>query len=88
MTVEISPPGSGYVQSNPSLIDCPDACVRPWDPGRTGRDMRTSDGSPAPSCPGTGSCTLMTDGFVTVTAKFGGSYRPPVAPPAPLPPEL
>ena len=34
LTVDVKPWGGGYVRSNPYLIDCPLACVRPFDLNR------------------------------------------------------
>src|SRR5262245_66541425 len=34
VTVDVQPWGAGYVRSTPYLIDCPLACVRPYEPGR------------------------------------------------------
>ena len=35
LTVDVKPWGGGYVRSDPYLIDCPMACIRPFD--RTAR---------------------------------------------------
>ena len=34
VTVDVEPWGAGYVRSTPYLIDCPLACIRPFDAGR------------------------------------------------------
>lgn len=34
LTVDVRPWGGGYVRSTPYLIDCPLACIRPFDGGR------------------------------------------------------
>ena len=34
VTVDVEPWGGGYVRSTPYLIDCPLACIRPFDAGR------------------------------------------------------
>jgi hypothetical protein len=34
LTVDVEPWGGGYVRSTPYLIDCPLACIRPFDAGR------------------------------------------------------
>ncbi len=88
MTVDVQPWGGGYVRSTPYLVDCPLACIRPFDPGR--EVMLTAyptsgftfvawtgvcAGQPNP-------CTLTTSGAtMDVTAVFSGHYVPPPAPP-------
>ena len=94
VTVDVEPWGGGYVRSTPYLIDCPLACVRPFDAGRevTFTAYPTSgftfeswigpcEGQPNP-------CTLTTSGAeLGVTAVFSGFYVPP-APPSPPGPAL
>jgi hypothetical protein len=89
VTVDIEPLGAGYVRSTPYLIDCPLACIRPFDPGRE----VTLTAYPTPgftfqswtgACAGRPNpCTLTTSGdALGVTAVFSGSYVPP-SPPSP-----
>jgi hypothetical protein len=87
VTVDVEPWGSGFVQSTPYLIDCPLACIRPFDQGRevtfTARPtsgftfaswIGPCEGQPNP-------CTLTLSGAtVDVGAVFTGRYIPP--PPA------
>ncbi|HEY1318490.1 MAG TPA: hypothetical protein VGF10_14810 [Gaiella sp.] len=89
VTVDASPWGGGYVRSAPYLIDCPLACVRPFDQGR---DV-TFTAYPTPgftfdswqgACAGQANpCSLKIAGAtLDVTAVFTGHYVPP-PPPAP-----
>ncbi len=84
LTVDVQPWGGGYVRSTPYLIDCPLACVRPFDPGR---DV-TLTAYPTPgfafaswtgACEGQPNpCTLRTSGAaLDATAVFTGRYVPP-----------
>ena len=88
LAVDVKPWGGGYVRSNPYLIDCPLACVRPFDLNREvtltayvtpGHTFSAWEGA----CTGQGNpCTLkVTGALVDVTAVFTGQYVPP-APPA------
>jgi hypothetical protein len=94
MTVDVQPWGGGYVRSTPYLVDCPLACIRPFDQGRE----VTLEAYPTPgftfagwegACAGQANpCTLEIAGpTVDVTAVFTGHYVPP-APPAPPGPSL
>jgi hypothetical protein len=94
MTVDVAPWGGGYVRSTPYLIDCPLACIRPFDQGR----QVALTAYPTPgftfeswtgACAGQPNpCTLTTSGAaLLVTAVFSGFYVPP-APPAPAGPSL
>lgn len=89
MNVDVRPWGGGYVRSTPYLIDCPMACVRPWDQGR---DI-TLTAYPTPGhkfeswegvCAGQGNpCTIKaTGGLMDVRAVFSGQFVPPAAPSA------
>jgi hypothetical protein len=87
VTVNVEPWGGGYVRSTPYLIDCPLACIRPFDQGRE----VTLTAYPTPgftfeswtdACAGQPNpCTLTTSGAALgVTAVFSGRYVPPAAP--------
>ena len=89
MNVDVKPWGGGYVRSTPYLIDCPMACIRPWDQGRDvtltayptpGHKFESWDGA----CAGQGNpCTLKASGgLIDVRAVFSGQFVPPT-PPAP-----
>ena len=95
LTVDVKPWGGGYVRSDPYLVDCPLACVRPFDQNREvkltayvtpGHTFKAWEGA----CAGQGNpCTLkVTGAVVDVTAVFTGQYVPPAppAPPAPTAP--
>ena len=95
LTVDVKPWGGGYVRSDPYLVDCPLACVRPFDQNREvkltayvtpGHTFKAWEGA----CAGQGNpCTLkVTGAIVDVTAVFTGQYVPPAppAPPAPTAP--
>lgn len=92
LTVDVKPWGGGYVRSDPYLVDCPLACVRPFDQNREvkltayvtpGHTFKAWEGA----CAGQDNpCTLkVTGSAVDVTAVFTGEYVPP-APPAPAAP--
>lgn len=95
LSVDVKPWGGGYVRSDPYLIDCPLACIRPVDQNREikltafvtiGHTFSGWEGA----CAGQGNpCTLkVTGGLVETAAIFTGQYTPP-APPAsttPTPP--
>jgi Divergent InlB B-repeat domain len=89
MTVDVQPWGAGYVRSDPYKIDCPLACVRPFEPGRVvtltayvtpGFTFESWTGA----CEGQANpCTLTTAGAaVDVTAVYSGHYVPPAPPPS------
>lgn len=89
LTVDVKPWGGGYVRSEPYLIDCPKACIRPFDQNREitlaaavtpGHKFESWEGA----CAGQGNpCKLkLTGTVIEVTAVFSGQYVPP-APPAP-----
>jgi Divergent InlB B-repeat domain len=89
MNVDVKPWGGGYVRSTPYLIDCPMACVRPWEQGRDvtltayatpGHKFESWEGA----CAGQGNpCTLKASGSpIDVTAVFSGQFVPPAPPPA------
>ena len=96
MTVDVLPWGGGYVRSDPYLIDCPMACVRPFEQNRDvkltayptpGHSFKAWEGA----CAGQGNpCTLKVSGSaMEVTAVFTGQFVPPAPPPpppAPAPP--
>jgi hypothetical protein len=99
MNVDVRPWGGGFVRSAPYLIDCPMACVRPWEQGRDvtltayptpGHTFESWEGA----CAGQGNpCTLKTSGgLIDVRAVFSGQFvpptPPPTAPPAVVDPEL
>ena len=92
VTVDVEPWGGGYVQSTPYLIDCPLACIRPFDAGRE----VTFTAYPTPgftfeswtdACEGQPNpCTLTTSGAALgVVAVFSGHYVPPSSPSPPGP---
>ena len=92
LTVDVKPWGGGYVRSDPYLIDCPMACIRPIDQNREikltayvtiGHTFKGWEGA----CAGQANpCTLKASGaLVDTTAVFTGQYTPP-APPAPVAP--
>jgi hypothetical protein len=94
VTVDVEPWGGGYVRSTPYLIDCPLACIRPFDAGRevTFTAYPTSGftfESWTDACEGqTNPCTLTTSGAALgVVAVFSGHYVPP-SPPSPAGPTL
>jgi hypothetical protein len=89
LTVDVKPWGGGYVRSDPYLIDCPGACVRPFDPGREvtltaymtpGHTFKGWEGA----CAGQANpCTLKLSGTaIDVTAVLTGQYVPPKPPPS------
>jgi Divergent InlB B-repeat domain len=96
MTVDVLPWGGGYVRSDPYLIDCPMACVRPFEPNRdvkltayptSGHTFKGWEGA----CAGQGNpCTVkVSSAALEVTAVFTGQFVPPAPPPpapAPSPP--
>ena len=93
MTVDVLPWGGGYVRSDPYLIDCPMACVRPFEQNRDvkltahptpGHSFKAWEGA----CAGQGNpCTLKASGAaIEVTAVFTGQFVPPAPPPPPPPP--
>ena len=95
LTVDVKPWGGGYVRSDPYLIDCPLACIRPFDQNREvkltayvtpGHTFKAWEGA----CAGQDNpCTLkVTGAVVDVTAVFTGQFVPPAppAPPAPTAP--
>ena len=90
MTVDVLPWGGGYVRSDPYLIDCPMACVRPFELNRDvkltayatpGHTFKAWEGA----CAGQGNpCTLKVSGAaMEVTAVFTGQFVPPAPPPPP-----
>ena len=93
MNVDVKPWGGGYVRSTPYLIDCPMACIRPWDQGRDitltayptpGHTFESWEGP----CAGQGNpCTLkVSGGLIDVRAVFSGQFVPPTPPAPPAPP--
>lgn len=86
LTVEINPPGAGWVRSTPYLIDCPTECVRPWDTGAIvqlavggvtrGYTFTGWSGDVAIVCPGTTSCGVTMDADRRVVANFSGRFAP------------
>jgi hypothetical protein len=94
MNVDVRPWGGGYVRSTPYLIDCPMACVRPWEQGRDitltayatpGHTFESWEGA----CAGQGNpCTLKASGgVIDVRAVFSGQFVPPT-PAAPTTPPV
>jgi hypothetical protein len=92
LSVDVKPWGGGYVRSDPYLIDCPLACIRPFEQNREvkltaymtpGHTFAAWEGA----CAGQGNpCTLkVTGSLVEVTAVLTGQYEPP-APPTPAAP--
>jgi len=92
LAVDVKPWGGGYVRSDPYLVDCPLACVRPFSQNREvtltayvtpGHTFSAWEGA----CAGQGNpCTLkVTGALVDVTAVFTGQFVPP-PPPAPTAP--
>ena len=90
MTVDVLPWGGGYVRSDPYLIDCPMACVRPFEQNRdvkltayptSGHTFNGWEGA----CAGQGNpCTVkVSGGAMEVTAVFTGRFVPPAPPPPP-----
>lgn len=84
VTVDVQPWGGGYVRSDPYLIDCPLACIRPVQPGRE----LTLTAYPTPgftfeswtgACAGQANpCKLSSSAAAAdVTAVFSGFYVPP-----------
>ena len=83
LTVGVEPWGGGYVRSDPYKIDCPLACIRPFDDGQTvqltaymtpGHTFKAWEGA----CAGQGNpCTLKASGLMEVTAVLEGHYVPP-----------
>jgi len=87
LTVDVAPWGGGFVRSTPYLIDCPLACIRPFDAGRevmltahptSGFTFESWTGA----CKGQPNpCALTTSGAaLDVTAVFSGFYVPPPPP--------
>jgi endoglucanase len=88
------PWGAGFVQNAPKYyIDCPLACIRPFDTGATvtltatpsagytfvGWQVADHGQSPtAGVCPGTGTCTVTMSGAKDVVALFDGPTPQPV----------
>ena len=94
VTTDVAPWGGGYVRSDPYLIDCPLACIRPFDKGRTVSFRAfptpgfTFKGWEGPCAGQSNPCTLTLDSSaVEVVATFSGFYVPP-APPAPPAPAI
>jgi hypothetical protein len=93
LSVDVKPWGGGYVRSDPYLIDCPLACIRPFDQNREitltayvtiGHTFAGWEGA----CAGQGNpCTLKVSGAMVETAAvFTGQYTPPAPPAAPVTP--
>ena len=84
LTVEINPPGAGWVRSTPYLIDCPTACVRPWDTGAIvrlevggvtrGYTFTGWSGDAAVNCPGVTICGVTMDADRRIVANFAGRF--------------
>ena len=88
LQVTPSPWGAGYVQRLPKYyVDCPNACIRPFDTGATVTLTATPStgfkvigwqvadhGSPvtAGACPGLGTCTVTMSAARDVVALFDG----------------
>jgi hypothetical protein len=90
----VEPWGGGFVQNVPKyFIDCPFACIRPFDTGATVTLAATpttgytfvgwkvaDHGQPATAgaCVGTGTCTVTMSGSKDVVAVFDGPPKQPV----------
>jgi len=88
------PWGAGFVQNAPKYyIDCPLACIRPFDTGATvtlaatpsagytfvGWQVADHGQAPTPGvCPGTGTCTVTMSAAKDVVALFDGPTPQPV----------
>jgi hypothetical protein len=88
------PWGAGFVQNAPKyFVDCPLACIRPFDTGATvtltatpsagytfvGWQVADHGQPPTPGvCPGTGTCTVTMSGAKDVVALFVGPPPQPV----------
>jgi hypothetical protein len=97
LQVTPEPWGSGFVQNIPKYyIDCPLACIRPFDTGAsitltatptTGYTFigwKVADHGQAPTagvCPGTGTCTVTMNTAKDVVALFDGPPPQPVGTP-------
>jgi hypothetical protein len=89
LSVDVKPWGGGYVRSDPYLIDCPMACIRPFESGREvtltayttpGHKFESWEGP----CAGQGNpCKVKLAGAVEVTAVYSGQFVPPAPPPPP-----
>jgi Divergent InlB B-repeat domain len=94
LQVSTDPWGGGYVRNLPLYyVDCPYACIRPFDTGATvtltavpttgytfvGWEV-ANHGSPPDSaaCPGTGTCTVTMSQSKDVVAVFSGPPPQPV----------
>jgi hypothetical protein len=89
LSVDVKPWGGGYVRSDPYLIDCPMACIRPFESGREVKltaymtPGHTFKGWEGP-CAGQGNpCTIKVSGAMEVTAVLEGQFVPPKPPPPP-----
>jgi len=94
LQVSVEPWGGGFVQNVPKyFIDCPFACIRPFDTdatvtlaatpttGYTFVGWKVADhGQPATAgaCAGTGTCTVTMSGSKDVVAVFDGPPKQPV----------
>ena len=94
LQVSVEPWGAGFVQNIPKyFIDCPFACIRPFDTGAavtltatptTGYTFvgwKVADHAQPPTegaCPGTGTCTVTMSGSKDVVALFSGPPAQPV----------
>ena len=94
LQVSVEPWGAGFVQNAPKYyIDCPFACIRPFDtgasvtlaatptPGYTFVGWKVADHGQAPTagaCTGTGTCTVTMSGSKDVVALFSGPPSQPV----------
>jgi hypothetical protein len=88
LSVDVKPWGGGYVRSDPYLIDCPMACIRPFESGREVKltaymtPGHTFKGWEGP-CAGQGNpCTIKVSGAMEVTAVLEGQFVPPTPPSA------
>jgi hypothetical protein len=94
LQVSVEPWGAGFVQNAPKyFIDCPFACIRPFDtgasvtltatptPGYTFVGWAVADHGQAPTagaCSGTDTCTVTMSGSKDVVALFSGPAPQPV----------
>jgi hypothetical protein len=99
LRVSVEPCGGGFVQNVPKyFVDCPFACIRPFDTGATVTLTATpptgytfvgwkvadhAQPATAGACPGTGTCTVTMSGSKDVVAVFDGPSAQPVGTNAP-----
>jgi phosphatidylinositol-3-phosphatase len=82
LTVSESASGGGVVASNPAGIDCGQTCSAVFNPGTTVSLVATANQgfvfkAWSGACSGTGSCTIVLNTLVSVTANFSAVPQPP-----------